>query len=55
MIDAARGHAKDVIGDIAGKSDIARKIVESYTGFRERAGRWANLSVKAVLDSRGGM
>src|SRR5436190_8120804 len=39
MIDAARGHAKDVIGDIAGKSDIARKVVESYTGFRERAGK----------------
>lgn len=54
MIDAARGHAKDITGEIAGKSEIARKVVESYTGFRERAGKWANLSVKAVLDSRGG-
>ena len=55
MVEAARGHARDVIGDIAGKSDIARKIVESYTGFRERAGKWANVSVKAVLESRGGI
>ena len=54
MIEAARGHAKDITGEIAGKSEIARKIVESYTGFRERAGRWANVSVRAVLDSRGG-
>jgi TRAP-type mannitol/chloroaromatic compound transport system substrate-binding protein len=55
MIEAARGHARDVIGDIAAKSEIARKIVESYTGFRDRAGRWANVSVKAVLESRGSM
>ncbi len=53
MIEAARGHARDVTGDIASKSAIARKVVESYTGFRERAGKWANVSVKAVLDSRG--
>jgi TRAP-type mannitol/chloroaromatic compound transport system substrate-binding protein len=55
MIEAARGHAKDVIGDIAAKSEIARKIVESYTGFRDRAGKWANVSVRAVLESRGSM
>jgi TRAP-type mannitol/chloroaromatic compound transport system substrate-binding protein len=54
MIEAARGHAKDITGEISGKSEIARKVVESYTGFRERAGKWANVSVKAVLDSRGG-
>jgi TRAP-type mannitol/chloroaromatic compound transport system substrate-binding protein len=55
MVEAARGHARDVIGDIAGRNELSRKIVESYTGFRERAGRWANVSVRAVLDSRGGM
>jgi TRAP-type mannitol/chloroaromatic compound transport system substrate-binding protein len=55
MIEAARGHAKDITGEIAGKSEIARKIVESYTTFRERAGRWANVSVRAVLDSRGSL
>src|SRR5688572_10609287 len=54
MIEAARGHARDIMGDISRKSEIARKIVESYTGFRERAGKWANVSVKAVLDSRSG-
>lgn len=54
VIEAARGHARDVIGDIEGQSKIARRIVESYTRFREQAGRWADVSVKAVLDSRGG-
>jgi TRAP-type mannitol/chloroaromatic compound transport system substrate-binding protein len=55
MIEAARGHAKDITGEIAGKSEIARKIVESYIGFLERAGKWANVSVRAVLDSRGSL
>jgi TRAP-type mannitol/chloroaromatic compound transport system substrate-binding protein len=55
MIEAARGHAKDITGDIGTRSEIARKIVESYTGFRDRAGKWANVSVKAVLDSRGNL
>jgi TRAP-type mannitol/chloroaromatic compound transport system substrate-binding protein len=55
MIEAARGHAKDITGEIAGKSEIARKIVESYAGFLERAGKWANVSVRAVLDSRGSL
>jgi TRAP-type mannitol/chloroaromatic compound transport system substrate-binding protein len=55
MIEAARGHARDITGEIATKSEIARKIVESYTGFRERAGKWANVSVRAVLDSRGSL
>lgn len=55
MIEAARGHAKDITGEISAKSEIAQRIVTSYTTFRERAGRWANVSVKAVLDSRGGI
>ena len=29
MIEAARGHARDITGEIATKSEIARKIVES--------------------------
>jgi TRAP-type mannitol/chloroaromatic compound transport system substrate-binding protein len=53
MVEAARGHAKDITAEIAGKSELAKKVVDSYTGFRERAGKWANVSVKAVLDSRG--
>ncbi|MDQ8728447.1 TRAP transporter substrate-binding protein [Bradyrhizobium sp. LHD-71] len=55
MIETARGHAKDVMGEIAAKNEIARRIVESYSGFRARAGRWADVSVKAVLDARGGL
>jgi len=29
MIEAARGHARDVIGEIAAKSDVAKRIVDS--------------------------
>jgi TRAP-type mannitol/chloroaromatic compound transport system substrate-binding protein len=53
VIEAARGHARDVTNELAGRSDIAKRIVDSYTAFRSNAGRWANVSVKAVLDSRG--
>ena len=53
IITAARGHARDVTNDIAGRSDIARRIVESYSAFRASAGKWANVSVRAVLESRG--
>jgi hypothetical protein len=41
MIEAARRHARDVTGDFAARSEIARRIVESYSGFRECAGRWS--------------
>jgi TRAP-type mannitol/chloroaromatic compound transport system substrate-binding protein len=52
MIEAARGHARDVIGEIGAKSEIAKRVVESYTTFRARTGSWADVSVKAILDSR---
>ncbi len=52
MIDAARGHARDVIGEIGAKSEIAKRVVDSYTAFRARAGSWADVSVKAILESR---
>ena len=52
MIEAARGHARDVIGEIGAKSEIAKRVAESYTTFRARTGSWADVSVKAILDSR---
>jgi TRAP-type mannitol/chloroaromatic compound transport system substrate-binding protein len=54
MIDAARGHARDVISEIGTKSEIAKRVVESYTAFRARTGSWADVSVKAILESRRG-
>ena len=53
MIEAARGHARDIVGDISAKSDIAKRVVDSYTAFRARTGPWADVSVKAILSSRG--
>ncbi|TAK48879.1 MAG: TRAP transporter substrate-binding protein [Xanthobacteraceae bacterium] len=52
VVAAAHGQARDILGEIAGRSEIARRVAESYGAFRERAGAWANISLKAVLDSR---
>jgi len=52
MIEAARGHASEVTGEISAKSEIAKRIADSYTAFRQRTGSWANVSVKAILESR---
>jgi TRAP-type mannitol/chloroaromatic compound transport system substrate-binding protein len=52
IVAAAREHARAVLGEIGARNDIARRVTESYTLFRERAGAWANLSLKAVLESR---
>ncbi len=52
MIEAARGHARDVVSEIGAKSEIAKRIVDSYAAFRARTGSWADLSVKAILESR---
>ena len=43
---------RDVLGELAAKSAAARKVHDSYLGFRERAGAWSRISLKAVLDAR---
>ena len=54
MIGAARKTATDVLGELSGRSDRARKIHASYTVFRERTAPWSHISIKAVLDAREG-
>jgi TRAP-type mannitol/chloroaromatic compound transport system substrate-binding protein len=54
LVSAARGQAKDVLGDIAAKSGNARRIHDSYTAFRERTGTWSRISIQAVLEAREG-
>jgi hypothetical protein len=39
---------------VATRSEIARRIHDSYTGYRERAAPWSRISLKAVLDAREG-
>ena len=52
LIAAARATSRDVLGELAAKSAAARKVHDSYLGFRERAGAWSRISLKAVLDAR---
>jgi TRAP-type mannitol/chloroaromatic compound transport system substrate-binding protein len=52
IIAAARRQATDVLAELAGKSDRARKVHESYLAFRDRTAAWSRVSLQAVLDAR---
>jgi TRAP-type mannitol/chloroaromatic compound transport system substrate-binding protein len=52
IVLAARRQSSDVVGEIGGKSEIARKIRDSYTSFRDRTAAWSRISIKAVLEAR---
>jgi TRAP-type mannitol/chloroaromatic compound transport system substrate-binding protein len=54
IVAAARRQAADIMGELSAKSDIARRIGESYTGFRSRTAAWSRVSLKAVLEARDG-
>ena len=54
IISAARKQSADIIGELSAKSDIARRIGESYAGFRSRTAAWSRVSLKAVLEARDG-
>jgi TRAP-type mannitol/chloroaromatic compound transport system substrate-binding protein len=54
VITSARAAADDVLSEIAGKGAAARKVYDSYTGFRARVVAWSDISLKAVLEARAG-
>jgi TRAP-type mannitol/chloroaromatic compound transport system substrate-binding protein len=54
LIAAARTTAGEVLGELAGKSDKARKVHESYMAFRTKAAAWSRISLQAVLEAREG-
>ena len=54
LIAAARTISGEVLGDLGGKSAVARKVHDSYVAFRERTGAWSRISLKAVLEAREG-
>jgi TRAP-type mannitol/chloroaromatic compound transport system substrate-binding protein len=53
-VAAARRVAADVLGEVAARSDMARKVHDSYVAFRERTGPWSRVSIRAVLEAREG-
>jgi TRAP-type mannitol/chloroaromatic compound transport system substrate-binding protein len=54
VVAAARREAASVLSELSGRSEIAKKIHESYVGFRERTAPWSKISIKGVLDAREG-
>jgi TRAP-type mannitol/chloroaromatic compound transport system substrate-binding protein len=54
VVGAARRLAADILAELATRSDIARRINESYADFRSRTAAWSRVSLKAVLEARDG-
>ena len=50
----ARRSAATCWASSAARSAVARKVHDSYVAFRERAGAWSRISIKAVLEAREG-
>ena len=54
LVAAARTTASDVLGELAAKSDKARKVHDSYMAFRDKISAWSHISIQAVLEARTG-
>jgi TRAP-type mannitol/chloroaromatic compound transport system substrate-binding protein len=54
VVDAARKVAAEVLGEVAARSELSRKVHDSYAAFRERTAPWSRVSIKAVLEAREG-
>ncbi|MCX7313635.1 MAG: TRAP transporter substrate-binding protein [Alphaproteobacteria bacterium] len=54
VIAAARPIGTEVLADLGGRSGVAKKVHDSYIAFREKAGAWSKISLKAVLEAREG-
>jgi TRAP-type mannitol/chloroaromatic compound transport system substrate-binding protein len=54
VVTAARKVAAEVLADVAARSEMARKVHDSYVAFRERTGPWSRVSIRAVLEAREG-
>ena len=54
IIAAARKQAADILGELGTRSDIARRINDSYAAFRTRTTPWSRVSLEAVLAARDG-
>ncbi len=54
IVGAARKQAAEVLAELGGRSDIARRINESYSAFRKTTALWSSVSLKAVLEAREG-
>jgi TRAP-type mannitol/chloroaromatic compound transport system substrate-binding protein len=52
IVAAARGQAASVLAEVGQRSNIARRVHDSYTAFRSQIGHWSRISLQAVLEAR---
>jgi TRAP-type mannitol/chloroaromatic compound transport system substrate-binding protein len=52
IVGAARRESTGVLAELAARSDIAKRVHDSYVAFRERTAAWSRISIKGVLDAR---
>src|SRR5882724_10765830 len=55
IVAAARKVGSEVLAELAGRSEMARKVHDSYATFRDRTASWSRVSIKAVLEAREGV
>lgn len=53
IVAAARGHAAEILAEVAARNPLAKKVHDSYTAFRDRVAGWSRVSIRAVLEARG--
>src|SRR5439155_27102380 len=54
VVDAARKVSAEVLGELAARGEMTRKVHDSYAAFRDRTAPWSRVSIKAVLEAREG-
>src|SRR5204862_1689616 len=52
VVDAARKVSAEVLGELAARGEMTRKVHDSYAAFRDRTAPWSRVSIKVVLDKR---
>lgn len=52
LVTAARKQSADVLGELAARDAVSRKVHDSYLAFRERTAAWSRISIEAVLGAR---
>jgi TRAP-type mannitol/chloroaromatic compound transport system substrate-binding protein len=52
LVTAAHKEATAVLAELAGRSERARKVHDSYMSFRGRAGAWSRISLQAIFEAR---
>jgi TRAP-type mannitol/chloroaromatic compound transport system substrate-binding protein len=53
LVEGARAQSTDVLGELAARDEVSRRVHASYLAFRDRTAAWSRISIEAVLSGRG--